>query len=101
MIDSVYRTGKNYYLQVFVEERKYAIKKKMPEYITDDILPDDSDRKNSDEENYSEENFNEEKYRMHLLFIFLMSQMIYPYILLKNVVISKVTRVILGDLKSF
>ena len=45
MIDSVYRTGKNYYLQVFVEERKYAIKKKMPEYITDDILPDDSDRK--------------------------------------------------------
>ena len=96
MIDSVYRTGKNYYLQVFLEERKYAIKKKMPEYITDDILPDDSDRKNSDEEN-----FNEEKYRMHLLFIFLMSQMIYPYILLKNVVISKVTHVILGDLKSF
>ena len=96
MIDSVYRTGKNYYLQVFLEEWKYAIKKKMPEYITDDILPDDSDRKNSDEEN-----FNEEKYRMHLLFIFLMSQMIYPYILLKNVVISKVTHVILGDLKSF
>ena len=65
MIDSVFRTGKNYYSQVFVEECK---KKTMSEYITDDIeiSSDDSDRevsaeedsndKNSDEENFNEEN---------------------------------------------
>ena len=61
LIDSVYRTGKNYYRQVFLEECKYAVKEKMiPEYITDDIeiFSDDSDREGSD---YSdEENFNEE-----------------------------------------
>ena len=38
LIDSVYRTGKNYYPQVFLEECKYGLKeKKMPEYITVDI----------------------------------------------------------------
>ena len=26
LIDSVFRTGKNYYPQVFVEERKYVVK---------------------------------------------------------------------------
>ena len=37
-IDSVYRTNKNYYPQMFLEECKFAVKeKKMPEYITDDI----------------------------------------------------------------
>ena len=28
LIDSVFRTGKNYYLQVFLEECKYVVKKK-------------------------------------------------------------------------
>ena len=46
LIDSVFRTGKNYYPQVFLEECKYVVKeKKMPEYITDDIeISSDSDR---------------------------------------------------------
>ena len=58
-INSVFRTGKNYYPQVFVEEWKYIVKeKKMSEYITDDIeiSVDGSDRKDSDEQNYNEEN---------------------------------------------
>ena len=40
MTDSVFRTGKNYYLQVFLEECKYVIskKKKLPEYITDNLF---------------------------------------------------------------
>ena len=38
LIHSAFRTGKNYYPQVFVEECKCVIKeKKMREYITDDI----------------------------------------------------------------
>ena len=38
LIDSVFRTGKNHYPQVFLERCKYVVKeKKMPEYITDDI----------------------------------------------------------------
>ena len=37
-IDSLLRTGKNYYPQVFLEECKYvAQEKEMSEYITDDI----------------------------------------------------------------
>ena len=59
LIDSVFRTGKNYYPQVFVEECKYVAKeKKMPEYITDDIeiSSDKSDREDSNEENFDEEN---------------------------------------------
>ena len=61
MIDSVFRTGKNYYPQVFLEECKYVVKgKMMPEYITDDIeILSDSDRENSDEENSNEENSDE------------------------------------------
>ena len=40
MTDSVFRTGKNYYLQMFLEECKYVIskKKKLPEYITDNFF---------------------------------------------------------------
>ena len=50
LIDSVFRTGKNYYSQVFLEECKYVVKeKKMPKYITDDVKI--SSDKNSDEEN--------------------------------------------------
>ena len=64
MIYSVFRTGKNYYPQVFLEECKYVIKeKKMPEYITDDIeISSDSDREDSDKEIFNEENSVEENY---------------------------------------
>ena len=60
LINSVFRTGKNYYLQVFLEECKYVVKeKKIPKYIIDDIeISFDSDRENSDEENSDEENSN-------------------------------------------
>ena len=53
MIDTVFRTGKNYYLQMFLEQCKHAVQeKKMPEYITEDIEnSSDSDRESSDEEN--------------------------------------------------
>ena len=54
MTDSVFRTGKNYYPQVLLEQFKYVVKeKKMPEYITDDIeiFSDDSDEENSDKTN--------------------------------------------------
>ena len=35
LIDSIFRTGKNHYPQVFLEGCKYVVKeKKMPEYIT-------------------------------------------------------------------
>ena len=38
MTDSVFRTGKNYYPQVFLEECKYVVEeKKMLKYITDNI----------------------------------------------------------------
>ena len=58
--NSVFRTGKNYYPQVLLEECKCIFKeKKMPEYITGDIeiSSDDSVREeNSDEENSNKEN---------------------------------------------
>ena len=57
-IDSVYRTCKNYNLQVFLEECKYVVKeKKMPQYITEniEISSDDSNEENSDEENFNGE----------------------------------------------
>ena len=58
MIDSVFRTGKNYYPQMLIEECKYVVKEeKMPKYITENIeISSDSDRENSDEENSNEEN---------------------------------------------
>ena len=58
MIDSVFRTGKNYYPQVFLEECKYIAKeKKIPMYLINDIeISADSDRENSDEENSDKEN---------------------------------------------
>ena len=54
LIDSFFRTGKNYYPQVFVEECKYSVKeKRIPEYITDDIEnSSDCDRENSDEKKF-------------------------------------------------
>ena len=59
MTDSVFRTGKSYSPQVFLEECKYVAKeKKMLEYITDDIeISSDSDRKDSDEENFIAEKY--------------------------------------------
>ena len=53
MIDSVFRIGKNYFPQVFLEKCKYVvIEKKMPKYITDNIVysSDDSDKEDSNEE---------------------------------------------------
>ena len=50
LIDSVFRTSKNYYPQVFSEECKYVVKekKKIPNYIIDDIeISSDSDRENA------------------------------------------------------
>ena len=56
LIDSVLRTGKNYHLQMFLEECKYFVKeKKIPKYIIDDIeISYDSDRGNSNEDNFNE-----------------------------------------------
>ena len=56
LIDSVFRTGKNYYPQVLLEKCKYVVKeKKIPKYIIDDIeISSDSDRENSGEENSDE-----------------------------------------------
>ena len=62
MIDFAFRTGKNYYSQVFVEECKHIVKeKKISKNIIDNIeMSFDSDRENSDEENSDKENFDEE-----------------------------------------
>ena len=62
LIDAIFRTGNNYYLQVFLEEFRYIVKeKKMPEVITDDIeiFSDNFDREDSNEENFDEENYSE------------------------------------------
>ena len=50
LIDSVFRTGKNYYLQMFLEECKYVVReKKISKYIINGIeSSSDSDRENSD-----------------------------------------------------
>ena len=63
MIDSVFRTGKNYNPHVFLEDCKYIVnEKKMPEYITEDveILSDDSNKEDSDGEISNEESSDEE-----------------------------------------
>ena len=64
MNDSVFRTSKIYYPQVFLEESKYVIKeKKIPKDIIEDIeISSDSDRKNFDEENFNEKKFEEENF---------------------------------------
>ena len=50
LIDSIFRTGRNYYPQGFLEECKYVIKeKKISKYIIDNI-------ENSDEVNFNKEN---------------------------------------------
>ena len=52
LIESVFRTGINFYFEVFLEDCKYVVKeKKIPKYITDDLeIFSDSDRKNSVEQ---------------------------------------------------
>ena len=62
LLDSVFRTGKNYYSQVSLEEYKYVVKeKKIPKYITDDTeMSSDSDRENSDEVSSGRENSDRE-----------------------------------------
>ena len=57
LIDSVFRTGKNFYPQVFLQECKCVVKeKKIPKYIIDNIeIFSDSEEGNSDEDNYDEE----------------------------------------------
>ena len=69
LINSVIRSGENYYPQVFLQEYKYVVEekkaeKKMPEFITDNIeISSDSDREDSDKEISSEENSNEENFK--------------------------------------
>ena len=62
LIDSVFKTGKWYYPEVFLEECKNVVQeKKIPKYIIiNDIEISDSDRENSDRENSDEENSDEE-----------------------------------------
>ena len=70
LIDAVIKTGKNYSLQVFLEECKNVIKEeKILKYIIDDVeFSSDSNEENSDEqileklqtEKNSEENSNDE-----------------------------------------
>ena len=75
--NSVFRTGNNYFPQVFLEQCKYVVKeKKMLEYINDNIEIS-SDREDSDEENSNKKNSDEDimrriiliRYRMNLVFI--------------------------------
>ena len=57
LIDSVFRTGKNYYPHFFIEECKYVVQeKKIPKYITDDAEIS-CDEENSDEEKASKLSF--------------------------------------------
>ena len=62
MIDSVFKAGKRYYPEVFLEECKNVVQeKKIPKYIIiNDIEISDWDRENSDRENSNEENSDEE-----------------------------------------
>ena len=63
MTASVFRISKNYCPQIFSEECKYVFKKKMPEYITDniEISSEDSNREDSDEKISNEEKSDERK----------------------------------------
>ena len=60
---SVFRTGKNYYPKVFLEECKYIVKKKMFNYVPNDIKisSDDSDKECSDKQCSGKENSDEKR----------------------------------------
>ena len=73
LTDLVYRTRKNYYPEVLLEESKYIRKKYASKYIIDgvEICSDDSDKKDSnysDEENFDEENSNDESNFKYVIF---------------------------------
>ena len=75
MVDSVFRTVKNYYAQVFLKECKYVVKeKRIPNYIIDnmeissDSRGENSDKETSDEEN-SDKNDSDEKKIFFFLYI--------------------------------
>ena len=55
IIDSLFRTGKNYYPKVFLECKYVVMEKNMPKCITDDMRKILSHEESSDEENYSKE----------------------------------------------
>ena len=62
LIGPIFKPGKSYYPQVFLEECKYVVKeKKMLKCITDNVEVS-SDEENSDEENSDKENSIEESY---------------------------------------
>ena len=67
MIDSVYRKDKDYYPQVFLEEREYFVKeKKTSKFINDniEISSDNSDKEDRNEENSDKKNLMKKtKYR--------------------------------------
>ena len=67
MIDSVYRKDKDYYPQVFLEEREYFVKeKKTSKFINDniEISSDNSDKEDCNEENSDKKNLMKKtKYR--------------------------------------
>ena len=56
MINSVFRTGKNYYPQIFLEECKCVAEEKemqkTTEYITDDVGPSSNDYDREEEESF-------------------------------------------------
>ena len=104
---SVYRTGKSYYTQVLLEECKYVVQEKkcpsilltvqkfplmilMKKILMKKLLM----KKIKYWKNYS---------RICLAFISLMSQMIHPYTLRKEIyyIFFKVIHVIVNDFKSF
>ena len=62
-----FRTSKNYYPQMFLQECKYVVKeKKISKHIIGDIeISSDSERENSDEENSNEENFKEKNFKKY------------------------------------
>ena len=57
LIDSVFKMGKNYYPQVFLEEGKYIVKeRKVQKFIYNDLVisPEKFDEKDSDKEDFNE-----------------------------------------------
>ena len=87
MIDSVFRTGKNYYPQVFLQECKYFVKEK---YIHKNIIYDieissDSDEENSCEKSLKNTNITHilklifEDHNKYLLFAFLYIKTVNKY----------------------
>ena len=64
MLNSVFRTGKNYY-QLFLESKYVVKEQKIPKNIIDDKeISSDSDKKNCDRENSDEKNFDEENLKI-------------------------------------